>query len=91
MKKLTLHVDALRVESFATGTGLRGGTVRARQDSWDPCTLEGFTCEPDTRAPSCGTYTCDTEMGVCPFTYHLTCLCPNTGDRCPPSEIMDCV
>jgi hypothetical protein len=47
MKKLTLEMDALRVESFETGEEARGGTVRGhdtRITEWCQSTYVG--CKP---------------------------------------------
>ena len=58
MKKLTLNVDALKVETFDTvRTGQMRGTVAAHND-----TLE--TCEP----PVSDGYTCDAR-----WTCHYQC------------------
>lgn len=55
MKKLRLEVDALRVESFGTGTESRGGTVNAHFAPIAPVT------DPDldtSRIDSCYFNTC---------------------------------
>jgi hypothetical protein len=66
MKKLTLDLDALRVESYATGdTAERRGTVRAHDDTLETefCTQEHactrFCTHARTCAPSCEQNTCE--------------------------------
>ena len=47
MKKLTLDLDALQVESFATqDADARRGTVRAHDDTVETenCTIDQYTC-----------------------------------------------
>ena len=59
MKKLTLDLDAIRVESFATGAGKREqGTVQAYAGTFltcpvrtDPCLCDPF--EPLTEGKDC--------------------------------------
>lgn len=80
MKKLSLSLDALEVQSFSTseGTAVRG-TVRAEQD----CTCYTCTCPdchtcaetcPQTCWESCNG-TCQTECGgpSCWETCEMTC------------------
>lgn len=80
MKKLTLDVDALQVESFATEAAGRGrrGTVYGRNHTRGGHFTCGGTCD--------GANTCD-----CPVTADPTCLEPcgttlcggDTADTCP--------
>jgi hypothetical protein len=64
MKKLSLALDELRVDSFATGQGEpRSGTVRANSGSLG-CT-EYFSCLPDTCGASC--------YNTCDPSHHRTC------------------
>lgn len=62
MKKLRLEVDALRVESFGTGTASRGGTVNGHFDRIAPVTGPVVpTDDPDvdtSRRDSCYFNTC---------------------------------
>ena len=61
MKKLRLEVDALRVESFGTGTAAAGGTVNAHIDQIAPATGPVIITDPDTdpsRVDSCYFNTC---------------------------------
>ncbi len=58
MKKLRLAVDALRVESFGTGTAAPGGTVNAH---FDKVTGPVLVTDPETdrsRVDSCYYNTC---------------------------------
>lgn len=82
MNKLTLNVEDLAVESFATAPEKDGrGTVRAHADTWiNSC-------------PQSCDWTCNTRNdGTCPtgFTCHESCggTCdagcnPGTGIACP--------
>lgn len=65
MRKLKLHLDGLRVESFAPqGGGLVGGTVRGHDDTEDcrmtpvctayPCLSQDYSCRGSC-APACVT------------------------------------
>jgi hypothetical protein len=79
MRKLTLELDGLKVESFETGDdALRRGTVRARQDGAatvnEPEPLDSVGC---TYFPTC---TCTLE-GLC--CWSITCPPPPP----PPKEI----
>ena len=68
MKKLTLSLDALEVQSFTTSEGARiRGTVRAEQD----CTCYTCTC-PD----------CHTCAETCPATCWNTCDDPSCDGSC---------
>lgn len=61
MKKLRLEVDALRVESFGTGTASEGGTVNAHVDLAAVGTKPIILTDPDTdpsRVDSCYFNTC---------------------------------
>lgn len=73
MRKLTLALDALRVESFATGTGGGRGTVRGnRADAADGAVIRAsdpWTCAGDP--VSCG--------GSCDATCSRSCA--ETCDR----------
>ncbi len=58
MKKLRLQVDALRVESFGTGTAAVGGTVNAHFDrAGGPVLLTDAETDP-SRVDSCYYNTC---------------------------------
>jgi hypothetical protein len=54
MKKLTLELDALRVESFETGdaAGPRG-TVRGAAVTPSACPTDAYDCDPNTQGGSC--------------------------------------
>jgi hypothetical protein len=59
MKKLRLEIDALRVESFGTGTASEGGTVNAHFDRIAPVTQPVTDPDLDTsRVDSCYFNTC---------------------------------
>jgi hypothetical protein len=61
MKKLRLDVDALRVESFGTGTASAGGTVNAHLDQIAPGVGPVPITDPQTdtsRVDSCYFNTC---------------------------------
>jgi hypothetical protein len=61
MKKLRLDVDALRVESFGTGTASGSGTVNAHVAGIAPGTGPVILTDPDTdpsRVDSCYFNTC---------------------------------
>jgi hypothetical protein len=88
MKKLTLNIDALAVESFETAEPAPQfrGTVKGRQKSTIYCTVEGWwcaesgqntcaTCDPC----ACGQNTCD--QNTCAETCEATCpvSCVNTA------------
>jgi len=72
MKKLTLELDALRVDTFDTGEGGGRGTVRGRDYSeyW-PCETEPYDdsvnyCSPSpTAAATCGSTCGSTCAGTC--------------------------
>lgn len=71
MKKLTLDIHALRVESFepAVAQGARTGTVRgngASEGPGEPISYEGGGCS--------GEESCD-------VTLCATCYCPHTGPQ----------
>jgi hypothetical protein len=74
MKKLTLDLDALVVESFTAGDGRGGGTVEGR-DSTTDCTAtesgDAFCLE-----------SAETACGPCNPTGHETCgrRCTDGGD-----------
>jgi hypothetical protein len=59
MKKLTLHLDSLTVESFATGADDEAnGTVLGHDDD----TIETEFC---TMPKGCSAYPCDTRSETC--------------------------
>ncbi|HET7463880.1 MAG TPA: hypothetical protein VFJ82_21670 [Longimicrobium sp.] len=68
MKKLTLCLDTLSVQSFATADLIAGhGTVHGRAKTLDCPTTSPLVC-PDTEYPSCGI--------VCLPTYQTgACVC----------------
>lgn len=73
MKKLSLQLEELRVDSFAIGQGEpRRGTVRGNGGSVG-CT-EYFSCLPDTCGASC--------YNTCGVSHHATCgaATPCAGD-----------
>lgn len=73
MRKLSLHLEELVVESFSTTDAARGrGTVRGM----DSVTIDQDSCV--TCAPTCAT--CG---GTCPNTCPVTC--GNTCATCPVS------
>ncbi|HSU17041.1 hypothetical protein [Longimicrobium sp.] len=83
MKKISLDVETLQVESFETSAERRArGTVRAHSEAW---------CFPTDRMDSCGTYTqggdetcinCTGRAGTC--TLGDYCYEPNTEFACTP-------
>lgn len=84
MKKLILNVDALRVESFNTSTGMQrhGGTVEAREHSHaGDCLTPGHAQYSDS----------------CQYTFHGCTFDPTrcepscAGDTCPGSTEMGAV
>jgi hypothetical protein len=86
MKKLTLHLDDLAVESFETDRGdLRNGTVRGHESMQ-------VTCDNYTNGnPTCGLNSCngtcgDTDVGLCPGgSVGLSgCNCPTQGCTLDP-------
>lgn len=96
MRRLTLHLDELRVESFATGAGAGRGTVRGNaagagegepireSDPWtcagDPLSCGG-SCDPTCNWSCNGT--CDRSCGgTCREASCDTCLFVTCGG-CP--------
>jgi len=88
MKKLSLDLDQLTVESFDTSTAKRpAGTVRAHaytdtscRELICGCGPTNFTCETD-----CDEYTCgDSCVNACPPTYHgeFSCAPPSCLNSC---------
>jgi hypothetical protein len=100
MKKLTLDLAALRVETFVAGVELapRAGTVRANAASGaETCKVtycqETCLCPNTSPQPSCDECSWNDCSGEsCQVTNCLTCLCPNTSPRpsCDPCSWMDC-
>jgi len=97
MKKMTLDLDSLSVESFDTAAGLAGrGTVRGL-DSWtepqEPDTIAATCgCPPaGTGQTACGQATCDatcfcaSNQATC-GEYSCWRTCQNTCDVCGPQE-----
>lgn len=86
MKKLTLQLDALAVESFSPGRGADPrGTVRGRGED---CT-QGDTCVCETAYAVCGTgpatfYSCD-YTGYCESDVCETEGCVSGDWRCGPT------
>lgn len=83
MKKLTLDLDALAVESFDAETPDAGqGTVQGRQQSvYDTCygqqTCGGNTCA-DSCDGVCGSYYCVTGDGSCDENHSCVWTCDGT-------------
>jgi hypothetical protein len=88
MKKLTLDLDALEVDSFSIGSPrARVGTIRAHDDDDDsdssaPCwaaTAEGFTCDSTQNQILCGCTYGGENNGTCDATCNTNYNCtPNT-------------
>jgi hypothetical protein len=83
MKKLSLHLDDLLVESFTTTAAVRErGTVRGMdsvtvdQDTCATCPATCASC-PATCNASCGG-TCGATCATCP----VSCACPSADGRC---------
>lgn len=102
MRKLTLDLNALRVESFVAGAELapRAGTVRANLAGSGAESCEVTYCQdtclcPNTSPqPSCDPCSWqDCSLDGCGFTYGDTCFCANTSPRpsCDPCSWMDCL
>ncbi|HEU4556618.1 MAG TPA: hypothetical protein VFS20_02170 [Longimicrobium sp.] len=92
MRKLTLHPDDLRVESFETlpAAALFRRTVRAHQDDADADARSGgANCEKtetcDGKFTCNGGMSCDTECTdhTCDTPNSCTCESPATGWCCP--------
>ena len=93
MKKLTLNLDSLEVQSFVTDEKRsERGTVRGEQQPctcYTQCTCPGCptcagTCPADPScADTCGD-TCDdwSCLGTCPITCHETCQRTCYTGRC---------
>lgn len=89
MKKLSLDIDALAVESFDTtgDAALRAGTVRGHGFTETTCgqficdcpTGSGDTCQPEL----CGGETDDCTAGTCPSVVGHTCVQPSCFYSCP--------
>jgi len=76
MKKMTLKVDDLRVDSFATSTErMRSGTVAAHGSAGTGCDTDDACCWAGTH----GGGTCDTTC------HQLACGCTNVGGTCDVS------
>lgn len=80
MRKLTLHLDALRVETFATRDEAteNPGTVQAHEYEEDSAV---HTCGCPTYARTCG---CSAYRTCSPnYTCYNTCDCPSwSGPEC---------
>jgi hypothetical protein len=96
MKKLTLQVESLVVESFDTSRmpAADRGTVRGR-DSWtepqEPDTIVATCgCPPPNTGASCGAASCQwsCDPGCTATCGAATCnqTCPNTCYICGPQE-----
>lgn len=72
MRKLSLNLEALVVESFSTNAAEGRGTVRG---------MDSITVDQDT-CITCGA-TCATCGGTCPASCPATCV--NTCATCPVS------
>jgi hypothetical protein len=92
MKKMTLDLDSLVVESFDTSAGLAGrGTVRGHDTLVEPyqsvgrtaclCPITGFCIDTDDDA-SCAVTLCNDPSCTCP-SVGVSCTCPPpTGATC---------
>jgi hypothetical protein len=83
MKKLTLHLEALSVESFDTTDGgeAEGTVVGAQDTAYGPsCADTCATCEGATCIASCEV-TCN---GTCGYTCSMSCYgtCRNYRTEC---------
>src|SRR3954466_5307991 len=98
MKKLSLDLDQLTVESFDTSAAARPrGTVRGFDITASTCYEEGCWCISDggTCNTDCGQNTCNTcNQATCPG-YSCVIACPpsNHGEfSCaPPSCLNSCI
>ena len=102
MKKLTLQLDDLRIDSFATtaGDARAKGTVHARSaydPSWvDRCPSAFYACEPteyeDTCAASCGADTCAYPCATYgqATCYPVTACDPYTEDTACTFDVRRC-
>ena len=91
MKKLTLSLDSLEVQSFVTADNAPGrGTVRGEQCTCPTaCTCPGCptcpdTCQATCDGETCGEFTCDSCgdscMGTCEKTCQtMVCFCAETN------------
>ena len=88
MRKLTLNLEDLRVDSFATGrgTGLQDGTVRGFATVTCPAEPQPATVEK-TEWATCA-YTCDDA--TCQGSCHGTSCYPPACTACP-SFAVGCV
>ena len=79
MKKMTLKLESLAVESFATESEARGprGTVQAHNHTRGGHPTCGNTCD--------GGNSCD-----CPITVDVTCLEPCGTTLCGPETSVTC-
>ena len=77
MKKLSLNLEALTVESFETNEAAEArGTVRGHVDTGNLCGGTGFECEPTFEGRTChgeGGFTCEYHCTWWPGT---TCIDP---------------
>jgi hypothetical protein len=91
MKKLTLELDDLRVDSFATTPVERdGGTVFGEQCTcWTNCTCPGCpSCDATCGGASCEVTACDLSCGVECATWIEQNTCANScqgGYTCDPT------
>ena len=80
MRKLTLNIDSLTVQSFATGEDRADrGTVEAHQQSWN-CTGTQPNCPSMYDATDCRV----SDLGTC-----VPCGGGGTGTTCPTNG-QDC-
>lgn len=78
MKKLTLDLDALTIETFATvpAAGDEDGTVmaHARTDRFTCANCEPSELVADCSEPTINEWTC-WDTCACPVSRDVTCLC----------------
>ena len=80
MKKLSLSVEDLKVDSFSTvASGEGRGTVRAHDAT--------VYCTPDCTVETCDQYSCGADTFYCPVTGMETCgdtmcTCSNMPETC---------
>ena len=85
MKKLTLDLNELRIESFEPAPALwnQRGTVQARSDDWDGSKDEKCYQIPNaTQDRSCMYGTCGNSCNTCYFSCGGTCYGTCYADSC---------
>lgn len=95
MKKLSLEIDALAVESFETGAGasLRA-TVRGHRDPQPtpPVLVDDCTCEASCLCPS-NAYYCGTAPATevsCDYTANASCVYDTFSNAVPADSVEIC-